>query len=141
MQRVRDRQLWNVSHIFISLPLPLSLSPPPLSLVSTKSIFAELEVLQRQLTKTERYANEIADHKTMDPTSTAKIKAEVQLFVKRYKQKAESLDEKGRSMMSTYGKILVSIPSLISLLSIYRFTNHPICVSFSHSSPSILSNH
>lgn len=70
---------------------------------------AELEVLQRQLNKTERYANEIAEHKDMSKETSVKLIAEVQLFVKKYKEKVEVLDEKGRSMMNTYGKLLVSI--------------------------------
>lgn len=64
--------------------------------------------MQRQLNKTERYANEIANHKEMSKQTSVKLMAEVQLFVKRYKEKAEVLDEKGRSMMSTYSKLLVS---------------------------------
>ncbi len=131
--------------ISLSLSLSPSLSHPPtsLSLVSTKSIFAELEVFQRQLTKTERYVNEISEHKAMDATSTAKIKAEVQLFVKRYKEKAESLDEKGRSMMSTYGKILVRTPFLFPSLLHFLIYRSSLLFLFLSSffTPSILSNH
>ena len=78
-------------------------------LVSTKSILAQLEVLQRQLNKTERYANEISEHKDMSQSSCSKIKAEVRLFVKKYTEKVDFLDEKGRTLITTYSKILVSL--------------------------------
>ena len=105
------------SFLFLSLPnlcfspsllLLLILTSCHFSVVSTKSILAELEVLQRQLNKTERYANEISEHKDMSQASGTRIKAEVKVFVKTYKEKVETLDEKGRRMMSTYSKILVS---------------------------------
>ncbi len=59
------------------------------------------------MNKTERYANEISEHKDMNQTSCTKIKAEVKVFVKIYKEKIEALDEKWRTMMSTYSQIFV----------------------------------
>ena len=66
-------------------------------------------MLERQLNKTERYVNEISEHKDMEGgASCSKLRSEVKEFVEKYRKKVRVLDEKGRDMVDTNGRILVS---------------------------------
>jgi hypothetical protein len=73
--------------------------------ISTKSILAELEVMQRQLKRMDRDINKIVEEKTLTDSCT-KLKIEVDEFVNKYTKEISSLDNRGKEMTDTYTIIL-----------------------------------